>query len=321
MRILTGDDVRSAVSMADAIDAVRDGFIALSTGRATAPLRGVLKTDRGITLTMPAHINGHSISTVKVVSVFPENTQSNLPTINAVVLVVSAETGVPLVLMDGAILTALRTGAASGLATDLLAKPEATVLGVIGAGVQARTQVEAVCTVRQIKRIHLFSLDGASEMADELRGEYDAKIVVNETAHDALIGADVIVTATNSKTPVVQREDVSPGVHINGVGSFTPEMQEVAADVVTESKIVVDHRESIWAEAGDLIIPHEQGLITPDDIHAEIGELAAGLVEGRVNSDEITFFKSVGNAVQDTVIARQIVAVMDDRELGVEAKL
>jgi ornithine cyclodeaminase/alanine dehydrogenase-like protein (mu-crystallin family) len=321
MRVLTAADVRSAVSMTDAIDAVRDGFIALSTGRANVPLRGVLETDVGITLMMPAHVEGDPISTVKVVSVYPRNAEAGLPTINAAVLVISATTGVPLALMDGTMLTALRTGAASGLATDLLARPEAATLGVIGTGVQARTQVEAVCAVRPIAEIRLFGLSGAEAMAEELREKYDVEIVVAQTAHSALDGVDVIVAATNSKTPVIHGVDVSPGTHINGIGSFTPEMQEIAADVVTKAKIVVDERKGAWAEAGDLIIARDQGLISEADIHAEIGEIAAGLADGRTNPDEVTFFKSVGNAVQDAVVAGKVVAVMDERGLGTEVTL
>ena len=321
MRILTAADVRSAVSMPDAIEAVRDGFIALSTGRANVPLRGVLETDEGITLTMPAHVEGDPISTVKVVSVFPQNAQAGLPTINAAVLVISASTGVPQALMDGTTLTALRTGAASGLATDLLARLDAATLGVIGTGVQARTQVEAVCAVRSIAEIRLFGLRGAEAMVDELRDKYDAEIVVARTARAALDGVDVIVAATNSSTPVVHITDVAPGAHINGIGSFTPQMQEITADVVAKAKIVVDEREGAWAEAGDLIIPRDQGLISESDVHAEIGEIAAGLADGRTDPDEITFFKSVGNAVQDAVVARRVVAVMDERGLGTKVTL
>ncbi len=316
MRILTADDVRAAVPMPDAIEAVKSGFIALSTGRAEVPLRPVLKTPKGVTLYMPAYLHGEPFSVVKVVSVYPENPSRDLPTVIAAVLVLDAETGEILALMDGTSLTAIRTGAASGLATDLLARPDARILGVIGAGVQARTQVEAVCAVRPIEEIRIYSLAGAEEMADEIRDLYEARVIVAESAHQALEGADVIVAATNSKTPVVRKVDVSPGTHINGIGSFTPEMQEVADDVVAVAKIVVDHRESAWAEAGDLIIARDKGVISEDDVYAEIGELAAGLKPGRSDPDEITFFKSVGNAVQDAAVAARVVAVAFDRDIG-----
>lgn len=321
IRILTGQDVRAALTMPEAITAVREGFIALSTGQAIVPVRGVFEQPQGVTLTMPAHIRGAAISTVKVVSVFPGNRENGLPAVTAVVLVLDSTTGRPMALLDGTILTALRTGAASGVATDLLARPDAHILGVIGAGPQARTQIEAVCAVRSITAIRIFSQSGSEELAAELRGRYPAQVQAVSRGHDALAGADVIVAATNSKTPVITLADVAPGAHINGVGSFTPGMQEVAADVVTHAKVVVDHRESAWAEAGDLIIPRNQGIFSEQGVHAELGEVAAGVRPGRESQEEITFFKSVGNAVQDAVVAAVILEKMSRLNLGTVAAL
>jgi ornithine cyclodeaminase len=233
------------------------------------------------------------------------------------VLALDAYTGQPLALMDGTSLTALRTGAASGLATDLLARPDSSILAVIGAGVQARTQIEAVCAVRPISEIRIYSPNRAQTLADELRGRYGVRIVVSPSAHEALAGADVICAATNSKTPVIHAEDVSPGTHINGVGSFTPEMQEIGANVVSRARVIVDHRESAWAEAGDLIIPRDQGVILEQHAHIEIGEVAAGLAPGRETPDQITFFKSVGNAVQDAAVAARVLQLAEERGLGI----
>jgi ornithine cyclodeaminase/alanine dehydrogenase-like protein (mu-crystallin family) len=306
MRILSADEVRSALPMRDAIDAMREGFIALSSGKATVPVRAAMSIPSGVMLYMPAYINGEPISTVKVVSVIPGNAERGLPVVNASVMVMDAETGLPVALLDGTSLTAIRTGAGSGLATDLLARENARILGVIGAGAQARTQIEAVCTVRDIKEIRVYSPHSAAQLADELRGQYEVDIIFSSSAHDAAYGADVIVAATNSKTPVITAADIAPGTHINGVGSFTPDMQEIPADIVTMARIVVDHRESVWEEAGDLIIPRDQGLITEDNIYAELGEIAAGKLAGRQSDDEITFFKSVGNAVQDAAAAARV---------------
>ncbi len=317
MRVLSADDVRAALPMIDAIDAMREAFVALSSGRSTVPIRTVMLTPDGVTLVMPALLHGAPISTVKVVSVNPTNPRRGLPAVVATVLVLDAQTGQPLAMLDGTSLTAIRTGAASGLATDLLARKDASVLGVIGAGAQARTQIEAVCAVRTIRQIRVYSPHHAAQLADDLRPVYDAEIVVAPNAHAALMGTDIIVTATNSKTPVVSLADVAPGTHINGVGSFTPHMQEIAADVVTKAKIVVDHRPSAWEEAGDLIVPRDQGLITEDDVHAELGEIAAGTRPGRERDDEITFFKSVGNAVQDAAAAWRVLDAAQKRNLGV----
>ncbi|MEW6579597.1 MAG: ornithine cyclodeaminase family protein [Chloroflexota bacterium] len=321
MKIITAEEVRGAVTMREAIDAMREGFIALSAGRAHVPLRSALDTPGGVLLTMPAQIDGSPVSAVKVVAVCPANPSRGLPTIYAAVLVTDAQTGAPLALLDGRILTAQRTGAASGLATELLALPQASVLAVIGAGTQARTQVAAVCAVRPITEIRIYSLGGAEQMAEELRGMYDARIVVAPSAPAALQGAQVVVAATNSKTPVVHLADLAPGVHVNGIGSFTPEMQEIAADVVMAARVVVDHRASAWAEAGDLIIPRDQGLISEASVYAEIGEIAAGLKRGRHDPDEITFFKSVGNAVQDAALVARVLAAAQERGLGIEVAL
>jgi ornithine cyclodeaminase len=304
MRIFSAGDVGTIISMRDAIDAVRDGFIALSTGRANVPVRGSLSVDGNTTLTMPAYIHGSPVSVVKVISVYPGNAQHGLPTVLGTVLVLNAETGVPLALIDGASLTALRTGAASGLATDLLAAPDARTLTVIGAGKQARTQVEAILAVRPIEYIQVYSPHRAHDFARELQSRYQIDVHAAADASEALDGAQIVVAATNSHTPVV--DEVQAGVHINGVGSYRPDMQEVSAEVVRRAKIVVDHRASAWYEAGDLIIPRDQGLIDEQSIHAEIGEVAAGLRQGRESADEITFFKSVGNAVQDAAVAARI---------------
>ena len=311
MRIFSAEDVRSIVSMRDAIDAVREGFIALSTGQASVPVRGSMAVDGNTTLTMPAYIHGSRVSMVKVISVYPDNGRLNLPTVLGMVLVLDAKTGVPLALIDGAALTALRTGAASGLATDLLALPDAKTLAVIGAGKQARTQVEAICAVRPIQQIHVYSPHHAAAFAEELRDHYQVDVVAAVDLAEALHGAQIVVAATNSATPVVTLKDLQAGVqqagvHINGIGSYRPDMQEVAADVVQRAKIVVDHRASVWQEAGDLIIPRDQGLIDEGSVHAEIGEIATGLRPGRTSADEITFFKSVGNAVQDAAVAERV---------------
>jgi ornithine cyclodeaminase len=246
MLILTATDIRSAITMAEAIDAVREGFIALSAGRAVVPLRGTLPVNDGITLTMPAYVQGDPISVVKVVSVYPANAALNVPTINGSILALNAKTGVPLALLDGASLTAIRTGAASGLATDLLARPQASTLAVIGSGAQARTQIEAIAAVRDLQQIRLFSPNNAGILAGEIRSQYSAEIVVTRSVSQALEGAHIIVTATNSRTPVIHSAEVAPGTHINAIGSFKPDVQEIAADVIQRAQLVVDHRGSAW---------------------------------------------------------------------------
>lgn len=316
MLLLTAKNIRQAITMRETIDVVREGYIALSKGTVIVPLRGVMQAEQGLTLTMPANLD--TLTTVKIVSVFSGNPARGLPTIHSMVVALDGETGKPLALLDGASLTALRTGAGSGVATEILARQDAAVLGVIGSGVQARTQIEAVCTVRDIREIRIYSPNRTQQLVDAIQGEYTARVIASPTREAALAGADVIVAATNSKTPVVLGSDLKRGVQVNGVGSFTPQMQEVSVDVIQRAKVIVDHRESVWEEAGDFIIPRNQGLFSDSDIFAEIGEVAAEKKPGRESDSEIIFFKSVGNAVQDVVTAQRIIANAQARGIGVE---
>lgn len=317
MRVLSINDVKAAITMSEAIAAVRDGFVALSTGTAQVPLRSSVQTPEGTTFFMPAFMAGSAFSAVKMVSVYPGNVRRHLPVVMANVMVLDAETGQPRALVDGTYLTALRTGAASGLATDLLARPDAAILGVIGAGGQARTQIEGVLAVRPIREIRIFSRSGTDTLVAALSTHYPKLSIRGmRSATEALREADVLVAATTSSTPVIENGDVKSGAHINGVGSYTPTMQEVAAEVVTRARIVVDSRQSCLAEAGDLLIPINAGLLNPDSIYAEIGEIAAGLKPGRTSAEEVTFFKSVGLAIQDLTVAACVVAAAEAQNLG-----
>jgi ornithine cyclodeaminase len=257
---------------------------------------------------------------VKIVSVFGRNAERGLPTIHAVVLAVDSETGQPVAILEGASLTAIRTGAASGAATEALAREQAATLSVFGSGAQARTQVEAVCQVRPIRRVLVFSLDpqGAQRMADELRGQgtIPADVRPAASAAEAAAEADVICTATTSATPVFPDAALHPGVHINAIGSYTPAMQEIDSDTVRRARVVVDSREAALAETGDLIQPIQAGIITADHVQAELGEVLAGRAAGRTEAAQITLFKSVGLAVQDAVAAARALARAEQLGLG-----
>jgi ornithine cyclodeaminase len=257
---------------------------------------------------------------VKVVSVFAGNRALGLPTIHALVLMVDPATGVPRAVLDGTWLTALRTGAASGVATRHLARRDARVLTVFGAGVQARSQIEAVRCVRSVEEVRVVDRDG--ESAARLVGELgDVRAVAVPDPRDALAGADIVVTATTSPTPVFRGRDVEPGTHVNAIGAYTPETREVDGDLVLRSTVVVDDRGSALAEAGDLLIPLADGVIDTGHIRAELGDLVLGRHPGRTRPDEITFFKSVGNAVQDVAVAQLAVARAEQEGWGVLAEL
>ena len=328
MRILSGADVRQAVTMAGAIQAVKAAYIQLSAGKAVVPLRTPVPVEKqgGVTLFMPAYLSTSDALGAKIVSVFPGNLARGLPLIHAVVVVVDAETGCPIALMDGTYLTALRTGAASGVSTDLLARPDARVAAVFGAGAQARTQLEAVCTVRPIQKAWVYDTvpDRAVAYAQEMLGRgrpIPTDISVAGSPAEALRAADVVCTATTSSTPVFDDADLKSGAHVSGVGAYTHEMQEIPAETVARAKVVVDSRVASLAEAGDLIIPLKDGLITEASIHGEIGEVATGQIPGRESDTEVTFFKSVGLAVQDVAVAELILQRAADLGLGVEVEL
>jgi ornithine cyclodeaminase len=316
MLILNAAEVRAALPMAQAIQAMKSAFTALRDGRAQVPLRTQLPIPphEAVSLFMPAFVDDESgqALAVKVVSVFPHNPQMGLPLIHAAVMVLEAGTGRPLALMEGGSLTAIRTGAASGAATDLLARPDSRIAAIFGAGVQARTQLEAVCTVRSIQTAWIFdpNTDKARALVAELAGKgiIPEDLRLAKSPRQAVAEADVICTATTSVTPVFDDEDLKPGAHINGVGSYTPEMQEVPGATVARARVVVDEREAALAEAGDLIQPIQQGLIASSDIYATLGAVASGARPGRLAEKEITFFKSVGNAVQDAAAARLALA-------------
>ncbi len=320
LRVLSAQNIHAALTMADAIEAVRSGFAQLSAGRAVVPLRTSLNTAAGTSLFMPAYLADSETTALKLVSVYPDNPSLGLPTILALVAVVDGRTGRPLALMDGTYLTALRTGAASGAATELLARKESSVLVLFGAGVQGRSQLEAVCTVRPIKEVRIFDPDqeAARRLVDETagRGHIPHRILIVASPTEAVRDADVVVTATTSKQPVFDGVDVGPGTHVNAIGAYTPETRELDEELVRRAKIVVDTREGCLAEAGDLILPLRSGAISEADIYAELGEIIRGVKAGRETEAEITLFKSVGTAVQDAAVARAALDRADQKSLG-----
>jgi len=315
MRILSADDVRASVDMPEAIRVMREAFIALSGGDVVAPLRVALETEGGVSLFMPAAIRSQGTAGAKVVSVNPGNADLGLPAIHAVVLALDPVTGRALALMDGTWLTALRTGAVGGLAADLLARDDASVVTVFGAGVQARTQLEAVRCVRDIQEVRIvaLSLDEAQAFADEVE---NVTVRAVEDPAAALAGADIVVTATNSSAPVFDGNLVEAGTHITGIGSYTLDTREVDTALICRARVFVDDREGAMAEAGDIVGPIRSGDVTEAVILAEIGEVASGRHPGRTSPDDITFFKSVGHAVQDVAVSSRVLEVAEAEGLG-----
>lgn len=322
MLILNAADVRRALPMLEAIEAMKRAFAALSDGRAEVPLRTRLPvaSHDALSILMPAFVggaDGESLA-VKVVSLFPGNPGRGLGYIQASVLILEPDTGRALGLLEGGTLTAIRTGAASGAAVELLSRPDARVLAIFGAGVQGRAQVEAACTVRKIETVWIFDPDRAraEALAKELAGSGPIPLDVRVAASpsEAVAHADVICTATTSAKPVFSDSDLKTGVHISAIGSYTPEMQEIPGETASRARLFVDSRSAALAETGDLIQPIRAGLFSEDHITAELGELVLGKGDGRQSPDEITLFKSVGVAVQDAVAAS--LALRNARGLG-----
>ncbi len=323
--LLTRADVQAALTMADAIAAVEEAFRQQQQGTAQLPLRTPIRIPQhhGLVLFMPAYIGGMDALGMKVVTVYPDNpSQHGLPTILATVLLNDPRTGQLLAIMDGAYLTAMRTGAASGVATKYLARPDARVVGIFGAGIQARTQLMAMVAVRPITAARVY--DPRADLADAFCREMSQALGISCVAvaepRAAVEGCDIIITASTSKTPVFDGQWLAPGTHINGVGSHSPDARELDSLTIRRSKVVVDLRSAALAEAGDLIIPINAGEITADHIRAELGEIVAG-APGRSQADEITLFKSVGLAIQDVSTATRVYELARQKGIGQEIHL
>ncbi len=320
MLILNSNEVRKALPMDAVIEATKSSYAALSDGKAVVPVRSHLPVvpHEGVSLIMPAFVQaGEEALAIKVVSVFANNHQQNLPTINAAVLVLDPKNGVPQAMLEGGTLTAIRTGAAAGAATDILSRPDSKTAAIFGAGVQGRTQLEAVCSVRTVETVWIFDLDAAQAnvFVEEMAGQglIPDDLRVASAPEDALAEADIICTATTSTSPVFPDSAVNPGTHINGVGSYTLEMIEVPPETAGRAKVFVDSHEAMLEEAGELVAAIKANMLDPNEL-TELGLVVIGNAPGRENPDQITFFKSVGVAVQDAMAAQ--LALSNAKQLG-----
>ena len=322
IRILSSDDVRQALPMETAIEGMKLAFSRFSSGRVEMPLRSRVHVpeQEGILLTMPAAIPDDGEMAVKIVTVFGTNPARGFPLIHAAVLIFDADNGQVKALMDGEVLTAVRAGAGVGAATDLLAPEDAVTVAIIGSGKQACSQLDAVCTVRSIRQGWVYSPNSehAQTFAEEMSGvgPIPNNVQAVSSSAEAVKNADIVCTATTSTTPVVSFKNLKQGVHLNAVGSVQPTMQEIDSETIQNALVFVDSRESALVETGDIVTPLKQGLITVDNIHAEIGELINRTKSGRTFPEQMTFFKSCGVAVQDTVSAGIALKNAERQNLG-----
>jgi ornithine cyclodeaminase len=310
MRVYGADEILAAVPVGPLLDAVEAAYRDVAAGRDRSPLRFHVPLSHGDLLLMPGVREGGSGSSVKLVTVLPDNAARGVPTVQALVVWFDGETGTPVAVLDGTTVTAMRTGAASGVATRLLARPDAAVLALLGSGGQAAWQVRAVLAARPIREVRVFSRDAAArarfvaELAREL-GD-GVRVAASDSARDAVSAADVVCCATTSSQPVFDADWLRPGVHVNAVGAFRLGMVELPPELFARASLVtVDSREAALAEAGDLVAAMEAGHLAADAF-VEIGTITREWVATR-DPDAITVFKSVGLAIQDVAAAELVV--------------
>lgn len=325
IRILKSDDMKNVFSMKDAIKADKDALELYSAGLTNVPLRVNLSVPEhgGQSLYMPGYAGDTNALGVKIVSVYPKNLEKGISSIQSTMLLVNSETGEVSSIMDGAYLTKVRTGAVAGAATDILARQDSKVFALFGTGGQAETQLEAVLTVRPIKFVRVYdtSIERAESFVKKMQSKFGEKFGVTISAVNspdkAIEDADIITSVTTSKMPTFNGKLVKRGAHINGVGSYTPEMQEIDEFIITNSeKIYVDTKEGALTESGNFIIPINKGIYTKDRIQGELGEVILGKILGRENDEEITVFITTGSAVLDIVTAQRIYENALKNEIG-----
>jgi ornithine cyclodeaminase/alanine dehydrogenase-like protein (mu-crystallin family) len=319
--ILTESDIRSVLSTPDLIEAMEAVLIEYSRGRTQQPLRTVLEVgaQKAFFGVMPAFVPAISALGTKLVTVYGSNQAIGLPTHLATIVMLDPATGEPHAFLDGRYITEARTAAVSAVSTRCLARPDAGTLAIIGSGVQARSHVEAIGCVRTLRDIRVWSPNPdhraqfASELADRVR---PATLSAVSTPEAALAGAEIIVLATSSRTPVVRNEWVSDGAHICAVGACRPDQREMDGDLVGRARLFVDSRTGAMAEAGDIVLAMAEGVIDANHIAGELGEVAEKKVEGRRGAHEVTLFKSLGMAVEDVAAAQLACARARKRGLG-----
>ena len=314
MLLLSKGDIQKVFTMKEAVEADKEAFRIFSEGKSVVPLRTNISAPKhdGAFLFMPSYVEEMECSAIKIVNVFPKNIDKGLPTTPAQVLLIDGTTGVVASVLDGTYVTQLRTGAASGAAFDVLARKDAKKGALIGTGGQAATQLEAMMAVRDLSEVKVYDLNAerlnafVEQMNKELAA-YGTKVIAAESSDDAIEDADLVVTVTPSSRPVFDGTKVKKGATVSCVGSYQPHMQEMDPAILTRaSKIYFDSVDAVLSEAGDILIPLEDGTITKDDFTGDLGDVLLGKVTARENDEEIIVFKTVGFGTQDLVTAKKI---------------
>jgi len=309
IRLIKRSEMAKFFTMTEAIDSMADAFAWLSSGDCYVPKRYITSIrDESLTLLFkPAFVNNHSKSSIKILTQKRSNSIPGIPTILGIVLLIDNVTGEILSIMDGEYITALRTGAASGLATKHLSRKDSRSLAIFGCGGQGRTQLMAVVAVREIEKIWVFdkSREQGEMFIEEMVPGINAEIEFTNDL-DVLKEVDIICTATNSEKPLFSKSHLKAGTHINAIGSFQPNMQEIDPEIIKSSRIYLDDNDACLNESGDFVKAFKDISTLDENLIGEIGEYLLKRIDGRNSSDEITLFKSVGNAIQDFVVADRI---------------
>lgn len=311
MLVLNSKQVAQLLPMAECIELMADALGSLARGEVYQPLRTIVRPPdaSGLLGLMPAYRSGEQGAFgLKAICVFPGNPALGKDAHQGTVMLFSQETGEPLALMNASQITAIRTAAASAVATRLLAREDAAELGIIGAGVQARTHLVALGCVRSIKRARVAcrNIDHAQQLVREMQDKVSFPIEPVASNEAAVRDADIVVTATSANEPVLKRKWIADGAHINAIGTHSPQSREIDSDTMAAARVFTDRRESVLNEAGDYILAAQEGAVTAESILAEIGELIIGTKTGRTSSTEITLFKSLGLAIEDVVCAEYL---------------
>jgi len=323
--VVTQREVPSLLPMEACIDVMAEALKTTSRGEAVLPLRSMMwLPDRsGLLGLMPAYLGDPRVMGLKVVSVFPGNHGTEYDSHQGLVLLFEVAHGALLAVIDATSITAIRTAAVSGAATRLLSREDASDLAILGSGVQARTHLEAMRAVRPLRRIRVWSRDPGHARAFAARESEGSGTAVetSATAREAVEGADLICTVTASRDPVLQGDWIRAGAHINAAGACFPTARELDTRAVVRSRLYVDRRASALQEAGDVIMPRDEGAIGEDHIVGELGEALLGRVPGRRSKDEITLFKSLGIAVEDLAAAHFVYRAALERDSGAAIEL
>lgn len=325
MLILTQTDLKQILQMKDVINVVKEAFLELAELGPRSPKRTVLDLPEfnGNMLFMPAYLQRIRSLSLKIVGVYPNNISKGLDTISSVLCLIDPENGVPLALMDGKYLTAMRTGAMTALATDHLARKDIDSIGVIGAGVQAEFQVKGVLEVRSAKRIYVYDViaEKSRKFAEYMRADTGLTTLTLDSANEVASRSDILIVATTSKQPVFDGEQLNKGVHVASIGWVGPQGRELDTTTIKRSKVVVDTLEGVLSESGDIIIPIKEGAIDEKHIWCELKDILIGIRKGRENEEEITLWKSVGVGIADAAAAKLAYNKAQEKQIGLSIKI